>query len=423
MSTSAGYDDVRPIIVAEHASASFGGEAILPLHYFRFLRKRGIETWLVVHERTRRELDTVLADERDRVFYVPDRLLQKVCWQLGKGLPDRVAHATFGAVTHAVTQLAERSVVRELVARVRATVVHEPIPVSPRTPSMMFDVGAPVIIGPMNGNMSFPPGMRHGQGWFEQTFVRAARETSMIANALVPGKRKAATLLVANARTREALPAGTCSHVIELTENGVDLGVFRPAAASGPARARARFSFVGRLVGWKAVDLLLDAMAKARVEVDLELQVIGDGPERQALQARANRLHLAERVVFRGHVPQVRCAAVLADSDALVLPSLCECGGAVVLEGMAIGLPVIAARWGGPADYLDDNTGVLVDPVNRAHFVEALASALVRLARSPELRKRLGTAGRQRVIEVFDWERKIDRIIDVYREAQREATR
>ena len=69
MSTSAGYDDVRPIIVAEHASASFGGEAILPLHYFRFLRKRGIETWLVVHQRTGGEVDNVVAAQGERGVY------------------------------------------------------------------------------------------------------------------------------------------------------------------------------------------------------------------------------------------------------------------------------------------------------------------------------------------------------------------
>jgi glycosyltransferase involved in cell wall biosynthesis len=412
------YHDVRPIIVAEHASARFGGEAILPLHYFRLLRKRGIETWLVVHERTRRELDAVLGSDRDRVSYVPDVWLQKACCHLGTLLPDRVANTTFGLVTHAVTQSQERRIVRALVNRVDATVVHEPIPVSPRQPSMMYDVGAPVIIGPMNGGMSYPPGLRHVEGRLERAYVSLARHAAAVANAVVPGKRKAFALLVANRRTRQALPRGTCPNIVELVENGVDVSLFCPPDEARLANSRTRFAFVGRLVEWKGVDLLLNAMSKARCEIDLELHVVGDGPERNRLETLAAKLCVADRIVFHGLVPQATCATLLANTDALVLPSLYESGGAVVLEAMAMGLPVVATRWGGPADYLDETTGILVEPIDRQRFVNALALALVRLARSPELRARLGAAARQRVAEHFAWERKIDRIIEVYRQAR-----
>lgn len=414
-------DEIRPIIVAEHASARFGGEAILPLHYFRYLRKRGFETWLVVHERTRPELEELLGEDRTRVHYVPDLWLQKLFWRLGTILPERIASATFGLALHALTQLNERRIVRDLVTRLGATVVHEPIPVSPRMPSMMHDVGAPVVIGPMNGGMSFPPGLRHPEGRIERAFIGVARSAASLANLLIPGKRRASVLLVANARTRAALPRGVCRHVLELVENGVDLRLFRPTPASMTTRIRPRFVFVGRLVGLKAVDLLLEAVRVAAREADLELHVIGDGPERGALELRAAQLSLGERVRFHGLVSQERCASMLTESDALVLPSLRECGGAVVLEAMAMGLPVIATRWGGPADYLDDSTGLLVDPVDRATFVTGLAVAMVRLARSPELRDRLGGAARRKVVEQFDWERKIDHIVEVYRETQRSA--
>src|SRR5579883_1420456 len=59
----------RVLIVAEHASAKFGGEAALPLHYFRVLRKRRIEAWLVVHERTRDELNGQFAEDFDRIYF------------------------------------------------------------------------------------------------------------------------------------------------------------------------------------------------------------------------------------------------------------------------------------------------------------------------------------------------------------------
>jgi glycosyltransferase involved in cell wall biosynthesis len=405
----------RVVVVAEHASARFGGEAILPLHYFQRLRRRGVEAWLVVHARTRGELDAILGPERERVRYVPDRWIQRVLWRASGALPARVAGASTGLLLHLVTQLDERRAVRRLVQAVGATVVHEPIPVSPRAPSLMFGVGAPVVIGPLNGGMAYPPAMRHLEGRLERAFMRVARAGAALANLLVPGKRRAACVLVANARTRAALPPGTRRHVRELVENGVDLALFRTPPARRAAGGPTRFAFVGRLVGWKAVDLLLAALAQAARQADVALQVVGDGPERAALEAQAQRLGVADRVTFHGLVSQPRCAALLGEADALVLPSLYECGGAVVLEAMAAGLPVVATRWGGPADYLDDTTGILVEPAGVPAFVEGLAAAMVRLARDPGLRATLGARARRAAVEVYDWDRKIDRILEVYR--------
>jgi glycosyltransferase involved in cell wall biosynthesis len=412
--------DIRPIIVAEHASARFGGEAILPLHYFRFLRQRGIEAWLVVHDRTRRELEETLPGERDRIFYVPDRQVQIWGSRLASRMPRALADMSIGTMMHAVTQYTQRKIVRTLAAEVGATVVHEPIPVSPKAPSMTYDMGVPVVIGPMNGGMTYPPGFPGFESRLARTLVNVAREGSGLLNGMVPGKRRAAALLVANQRTRQALPRGTCPRVIELVENGVDLTLFRPPADARPDRPRPRFVFLGRLVDWKGVDLLLKAVAQAITEVDFELHVVGDGVERSRLEELSRALALGDRVVFRGFVPQPECPAVLAEADALVLPSLYECGGAVVLEAMASGLPVVATRWGGPADYLDDRCGILIDPLNPTQFVGALAGALIKLARERDLRRTLGAEGRRRVEAQFDWRRKIDRIIDIYREVQRQ---
>jgi glycosyltransferase involved in cell wall biosynthesis len=415
------YADVRPIIVAESASTRFGGEAFLPLHYFRLLRRRGVEAWMVVHERTRGELEELLPDDRDRISFVPDAWVHLWAGRLGARLPKGVNEMTLGQISHGATQLVQRRILRDLVARVGATVVHEPTPVSPKAPSMTFDVGAPVVIGPMNGGMTFPPGFPGYEKSWEKGITKLVRGASGLANAVIPGKRKASVLLVANQRTRRALPPGACPRVIELVENGVDLSTFQatPARERSP-RTRARFVFVGRLVDWKGVDFLLRALADASARVDMELDVVGDGVDRPKLEAMADRLGLRGRVAFRGFTPQAECAAILADADALVLPSLYDCGGAVVLEAMAMGLPVIATRWGGPADYLDETCGILIDPVNPDHFVAAIGAAMEKLARSPELARQLGAEGRRRIEAQFDWERKIDRIIEIYREAQRE---
>ena len=97
-----------------------------------------------------------------------------------------------------------------------------------------------------------------------------------------------------------------------------------------------------------------------------------------------------------------------------MLPSIYECGGAVVLEAMASGKPVIATRWGGPADYLDESCGILIDPDGPEALIAGFAKAMETLMASPQLCASLGAAGRQRVVRDFDWEKKVDRILQIY---------
>jgi glycosyltransferase involved in cell wall biosynthesis len=409
---------MKIVVVAMNVSTRFGGEAILPWHYFRLLRRRGVEAWLVAHERTRLELTTLLPDEVDRMFFVPDRAVQIWLNKISGPLPERVVDITLGWGIGIYTSWMQRKIVRDLVSKHSVDVVHEPIPVSPRQPSLICGVGAPVVIGPMNGGMNYPSGFAKSQGLFERLLMRAGRIASHALNAVLPGKRNAAVLLVANERTRQALPRGISGEVIELVENGVDLSLFRRTEGSRSQSGEPpRFAFIGRLIEWKGVDLLLNATAMAVRRHDLELHIVGDGAMRTQLESLTAELGLENRVVFHGFVSQDQCANLLEGFDALVLPSLYECGGAVVLEAMAMGLPVVATKWGGPADYLDESTGILIEPAGRESFINELAEAMIRLAQSPELRAQLGQAARTRAATEFDWEKKIDVILEVYARA------
>jgi glycosyltransferase involved in cell wall biosynthesis len=296
-------------------------------------------------------------------------------------------------------------------------VIHQPIPVSPKQPSAVYGFGVPVVIGPMNGGMRFPKGYQDFESRLAAGAVAVGRVVATAMNRIVPGKRLAQVLLVANARTRAALPVRH-PRVIELVENGVDL---RTWTAGAPRASRApdapfRLAFVGRLADWKCVDITLTAVERARAaRVDVTLDILGDGPEGPALRQRGDAMPGA--VCFHGFRPQAYCAEVLNRSDALILNSIWECGGAVVLEAMALGLPVIASDWGGPADYLDSSCGILVHPEPRASFADRLAAAIVRLARAPDLCLQMGAAGAAKVRRAFDWREKIDRIEAIYREA------
>lgn len=431
--------DLRVLIAAEHASARFGGEAALALHYFRVFRQRGLPVWLVTHARTRDELTRLFPGEA-RIHYIEDTALHRLMHRLGRQLPARVAFFTLGFVSRLSTQIAQRRVVRRLIAAEGIDVVHQPMPVSPREPSMLFGFGVPVLIGPMNGGMDYPPGFRRRRGVAEGLLFGAGKRAAGLLNRLMPGKREAALLLVANERTRHALPPGVSPHVHLLVENGVDLALWRPTAAAAPSSpgAATTFVYMGRLVDWKSVDLLLRAFARASARAPMRLVIIGDGIERPRLEALTASLGLAGSgladagteaeaearqapVCFTGWLSQRACAEALAGADCLVLPSVLECGGAVVLEAMSMGKPVIATAWGGPLDYLDAGCGVLVAPESAERLTDGFAAAMVRLAASPAERERLGRAGRAKVQRDYDWEVKADRMLELYAAARRGA--
>jgi len=414
---------LRVLIVAEHASARFGGEASLPLHYYRVLRARGVPVWLITHARVRDELQKIYPDDSSRIFYIEDTWLHLTLWRISHWIPTRLDYITTGYLMRIITQLAQRRIARDAISRFGVTVVHQPMPVSPKEPSLLHGLGVPVVIGPMNGGMNYPAAFRRQQSSLLNGVVRVGRAVASAMNWLMPGKRRAAALLVANQRTRDALPAGTSSNVITLVENGVDLSLWKQAPEQKPEdQDVARFVFLGRLVDWKAVDLLLTAFAAARSRARMSLLVIGDGAVAPSLKSLSNELALTaaaegdeSKVFFAGWMPQADCARKLRDQHCLVLPSLMECGGAVVLEAMSLGMPVIATAWGGPTDYLDPSCGVLVEPRSRDALVNGLADAMVRLAESPALRASMGQAGRDKVVREFDWEAKVDRMVEVYR--------
>jgi len=420
--------DLRVLIVAENASARFGGEAALPLHYYRELRARGIATWLLTHARTRRELGEAFPGDPN-IIYVEESACHRFLWRLGSRLPAQLRYLTTEFLSRISTQLTQRRIARRLIREHGIGVVHQPIPVSPREPSLLYGLGCPVVIGPMNGGMNYPPAFAAHEGRAERLFLGWGRASAAVLNLLMPGKRRAALLLVANERTRQALPAGACPRVEQLVENGVDFSLWNAPKGSNeaPEHGASRcttFVFVGRLIPLKCVDLLLHAFANARQEAPMRLWILGDGPERTGLEQLAVELGLHEGgpndtgvAHFAGWLPQAACLKWLVQADSLVLPSVRECGGAVVLEAMALAKPVIAAAWGGPLDYLDPSCGVLVPVSSADDLVTALQAAMVRLAASPALRRRLGEAAAEKVEAQYNWKTKADRIVDLYVQA------
>lgn len=199
---------------------------------------------------------------------------------------------------------------------------------------------------------------------------------------------------------------------IEVVHNGVELDRFAVTAPPGlrdelgGGNRRSIVLTCARLDRQKGLETLL----QAAVEVpEATFVLAGDGPERDALQARALALGIADRVRFLGHrddVPQL-----LAASDVFALPSLFEGTPLSILEAMAARRAIVASAVGGTIELLEPNrTGVLVPPADPA----ALAVEMRRLLGEPRIREALGAAAYQRARQEFAVETMTARVIRVY---------
>jgi glycosyltransferase involved in cell wall biosynthesis len=403
---------LKILIVCENASNVFGGEAMIPLNYFRLLAKTEHEVYMITHERVRSTIQQIVDIDQSHVFYVPDTWLHKLLFKYSRLLPERIAIATFGLLMHLITQFYQWKLANKIVKDKKINIIHEPAPVSAAQPSAMFGLGVPVVIGPMNGGMSFPPAFQHMASKAERLLYGVMRIFSSIYNLLIPGKFFAEILLVANERTSRALPKFRLGKVIELVENGVFSVADSPKNPT--KQAPVNVIYVGRLVDWKTVDIVIEAIAMCQKEV--KLTIVGDGSLKESLM-RLAEAKAPNKVDFLGLIPHAETAAQYDRADISVLPSVRECGGAVVLEAMARGLPVIATDWGGPADYISSDTGFLIKPKSREYMVEEFAETIDKLASDPQLRYRIGVASIERVLAHFMWSKKIEAIISIYQMA------
>lgn len=242
-----------------------------------------------------------------------------------------------------------------------------------------------------------------------------------------------------NARMVEAryhIPVG-------VAYNGFDETIFRPQP---PDRAlRERFApngaplvvYTGRLVTFKGLDHLLDAMAILnrleaignRREVDpptayrllpiasgAHLLLLGEGPHRASLERRAAELGIADRVHFAGARPHAELPGYYAIADVFAIPSTDhETFCISACEAMACERPAVGTTVGGiPEVIRDGETGYLVPPGDPS----ALAARLAALLSDPSLRARMGRAGRAWTVDMFTWDRVIERMLACYEAAR-----
>lgn len=205
---------------------------------------------------------------------------------------------------------------------------------------------------------------------------------------------------------------------LEVIRCGIDTALFAAPgarAAASVAGDEFRILMVGTLHEVKGQVHLIEALARLSPDgPPVRCRIVGDGPDRAALERAAAECGVADRVAFLGQRTRAEVAALMADSDVLVVPSVPTRGGkreglpVVIAEAMGIGLPVVASRLSGiPEIVIDGETGYLTPPGDPA----AIAEALERLRRDPTARGALGRAGRALVVREYDMNRNATELV------------
>lgn len=192
------------------------------------------------------------------------------------------------------------------------------------------------------------------------------------------------------------------THVIHC---GVDLSVFQPPA-DRPAGDPFTIVCVGALEEKKGQQHLIDACARLRdAGRHVRCLLIGEGDDRAELEAQIARHGLGDTVTLLGFQPRAEVSRILADADAVVMPSVVMASGkqegipVALMEALAVERPAVATNISGiPELIVDGETGLLVPERDSA----AIAAALTRLMDNPDLCRQLGTAGRAKVLREFD---------------------
>ena len=342
-------------------------------------------------------------------------------WMFGEGLRrlTGLGWTTSTALSSLPYYWFEQLVWRRFGEAIRARefdVVHRVTPLSPTIPSLLAGrcrgAGVPFVWGPLNGGVAWPSG-------FAQVRRQEGEWLSYIRNAhrLMPGyrasRRDAAAILIGSRATWEQF-AGYHSRCVYAPENGIDVSHFSQHARSAPTLPL-RVAFVGRLVPYKGADMLVEASAPLVRSGMVQLDILGDGPQMQALQRQVTEAGIGEGVKLHGWVSHQDVPKRLALCDVLAFPSVREFGGGVVLEAMAMGLVPIVVDYAGPAELVTDATGFRVPIGSRAAIIQRFREVLAELAMDPARVRRIGDRASRRAHTQFTWTAKAAQVVEVYR--------
>ena len=297
---------------------------------------------------------------------------------------------------------------------------HQVTPVAMRYPTPLAGSGIPYLLGPLGGSLTSPPGFSADEGTAPWYVGLRRIDSWRLAHdpELRRGLTGAAVVLGIAPYVADLLKDVSVRRFEILSETGL---VELPDPVVREERSgTVRLLYVGRLVRTKGARDAVRALS-AVADLDIHLDVIGNGPDRAACETEAQALGVADRVTFHGRMPRAAIDAYYRDADVFVFPSYREAGGNVQYEAMSFGLPLVVSSRGGTAAAVTPECAILVDAIDPDQFARDLAAAIRGLTQDPARRLAMGDQARRHAEATGLWDRKVDAIDAMYESVIRSA--
>ena len=307
-------------------------------------------------------------------------------------------------------------VARQLHAEIGFDIAHHVTFNGFREPSYLYQLGIPFVWGPVGGAQNYPWRFLPGTGLrgaaseaTRSTLNLVQMHTSLRVHAAA---KKASTIFAANPENQQKFRQVLGADPILMCDAGITPPDHRDAAPQRESNVL-RILWAGNLATWKALELLIEALALVPKHLRYELHVIGDGPRAQEWQQLAEKRGIAGSVCWCGRVPHEEALEQFRWADVFAFTSLRDTSGNVVLESFAAGKPVICLDHQGVGAMVTPECGIKIPVTNRNQVQRRLCDAIVMLQSDRELCLALGEGARRRA-EDYRWSRQAGRIAQEY---------
>jgi glycosyltransferase involved in cell wall biosynthesis len=287
-----------------------------------------------------------------------------------------------------------------------------------RQPGHLRKLGIPFVFGPVGGTQNFPwrflptigcagaarEAVRNIVNSWQLSFSRAVRRACQSASAVV----------AANSTGQRDLSRTQRLPVIQHLETGVERCPAPPRRQREPGDPL-RILWTGRLESWKALPLLLSALAQLPKSCRYELRILGIGKCRQRWQRFAEQLGIADSIDWRGWGTYSEILTNYPWADLFAFTSLRDTSGAGLLEALAAGVPIVGVNHQGAADIMTTDCAIPIPVTRPDETIAAFRDAILALASDPARHQRLSHGARARA-SCFLWERQGDFIDRLYQQ-------
>ncbi|HOA85951.1 MAG: glycosyltransferase family 4 protein [Microbacteriaceae bacterium] len=292
-------------------------------------------------------------------------------------------------------------------------VAHQVVPVAMRYPSPAAGLGIPFVIGPVGGSLDSPPAFVAEEGgtpWYQK--LRSVDRFRIRHDRLLRRTYESADAVLGIAPYVREFLADVDVQRLEIMSD-VALHEVQPPVARADRVGPTRLLHVGRIVRTKGVRDAIRAVG-AVSDLDVRLDIVGEGNDRASCEQLVRELGLEERVTFHGAIPRKAVDEFYRRADVFVFPSYREPGGSVVLEAMSFGLPLIVCDRGGPAANVTDECAIVLHAGSPEQLAADCAAAIRRLVTDRALRLKMGAAAREHASDAHLWARRFEAAEAIY---------